>query len=70
MGYMKLIFRDVRPYLEGLYLGQRPHTGVNPANTSHCNNVGRMLGQRRRRWANIQPTSLQHLLFVGNASPW
>ena len=27
-----------------------------PANSIHLNNVGLMLGQRRRRWTNIKPT--------------
>ena len=30
-----------------------------PANTTHWNNVGLMSGQRRRRWANIEPTLFQ-----------
>ena len=33
-----------------------PHAWYNPANTTHWCNVGQMLGQRRRRWANIGPT--------------
>ena len=28
-------------------------------------NVGSMLGQRRRRWANIEPTLSEHLVFAG-----
>ena len=27
-----------------------------PANTRHCDSVGLMLDQRRRRWTNIKPT--------------
>ena len=36
-----------------------------PANTKHLANVGTMLGQRRRRWANIVPT-----LVSVNISPF
>ena len=39
--------------------------GLYPANTSRWPNVGLMLGQRRRRWANIKPTLGQHLVFEG-----
>ena len=38
---------------------------INPANTTHWNNVGLMLGQRRRRWANIKPTLFQCVVFAG-----
>ena len=36
-----------------------------PANTRHWTNVCLMLGQRRRRWANIKPTLVQRLVFAG-----
>ena len=36
-----------------------------PANTTHWSNVGLMLGQRRRRWANIKPTLFQSVVFAG-----
>ena len=36
-----------------------------PANTRRWTNVGLMLGQRRRRWANINPTLVQRLVFAG-----
>ena len=32
----------------------------------HSPNVGSMLGQRRRRWTNIDPTLSQLHLFVGD----
>ena len=32
---------------------------LNPANTTHWNNVGSMLGQRHRRWPNIKLTLFQ-----------
>ena len=35
------------------------------ANTRHWTNVGLMLGQRRRRWANIKPTLVQWVVFAG-----
>ena len=34
-----------------------------PANTTHWNNIGLMLGQRRRRWAKIKPTLFQWVVF-------
>ena len=33
--------------------------GRSPANTTHCSSVVSMLGQRRRRWTNIE-TTLDH----------
>ena len=36
-----------------------------PANTRRWTNVGLMLGQRRRRWANINTTLVQCLVFAG-----
>ena len=36
-----------------------------PANRKLWPNVGSMLGQRRRRWLNIEPTLGQCLIFVG-----
>ena len=36
-----------------------------PANTRHWAIVGSMLGQRRRRWTNIELTMAQCLLLVG-----
>ena len=36
-----------------------------PANTGHCPCVVSMLAQRRRRWANIEPTHGQCLVFAG-----
>ena len=38
-----------------------------PANTKRWPYVGLMLGQRRRRWANIKPTLGQPLVFAGMA---
>ena len=37
-----------------------------PENTIHSANVGLMLGQRRRRWANIKPTLAQWIVFAGD----
>ena len=36
---------------------------------AHLNTVGLMLGQRRRRWANIKPTVFQCVVFAGKAWP-
>ena len=43
----------------------RPLTlhGDIPANTTHLNNVGVTLGQRRRRWPNVTPTLLQRVVI-------
>ena len=38
-----------------------------PANTGHSHEAGLMLDQRRRRWANIKPTSGECLVFTGIA---
>ena len=38
---------------------------LSPANTIHCPIVGSMLGQRRRRWTNIEPALGQCLVFAG-----
>ena len=35
-----------------------------PANTRPCPIVGSMLGQRRRRWSNFEPTMGQWLVFA------
>ena len=35
------------------------------ANTVHSTNVGLMLGQRRRRWPNINPTLVECTVFAG-----
>ena len=39
---------------------------VLPANTSRLSNVGLILGQRRRRWPNINSTLDKRLLFAGS----
>ena len=39
---------------------------TDPANTRHPPNVGTMLGQSRRRWANIVPTLGGCLVFAGD----
>ena len=36
-----------------------------PASTRHWDSVGLMLGQRRRRWANIKPTLSQCIVLAG-----
>ena len=36
-----------------------------PENTRHWSNAGLMLGRRRRRWANMNPTLVQCLAFAG-----
>ena len=38
-----------------------------PANTIRWPNVGSKLGRRRRRWANIEPTLGQRIVFAGHA---
>ena len=43
--------------------------GINPENTTRSNNVGLMLGQRRRRWPNINPTFLYRVVVAGNHVP-
>ena len=40
-------------------------TWVTPENTRHWTNVGLMLGRRRRRRSNIDPTLVQCLVFSG-----
>ena len=37
-------------------IADRKKTGAPPVNTGHCPCVGSMLGQRRRRWVNVEPT--------------
>ena len=37
-----------------------------PANMRRCPNVGLLLGQRRRRWANSKPALGQRLMFAGH----
>ena len=41
-----------------------------PANTIHWNNVGLMLGQRRRRWFNVKTTLFQCIVFPGLTGQW
>ena len=36
-----------------------------PANTTRQTNVGSMLGWRRGRWSNIEPTLVQRVVFAG-----
>ena len=38
---------------------------TNPSKHDTLNNVGVMLGQRRRRWTNIRPTLSQCVVFAG-----
>ena len=38
----------------------------NPVNTRRSPNAGSMLGQRRRRWANIEPALGECLVIAGN----
>ena len=40
-----------------------------PTDTTRSTNVILLLGQRRRRWANIKTTLVQHLTLV-SAGPW
>ena len=35
----------------------------------HSPNAGLMLGQHRRRWANIEPALGEHLVFAGMTLP-
>ena len=39
------------------------HTAL-PTSIRHSPNVGLMLGQRRRRWANIKPTLGEYIVLV------
>ena len=43
-------------------------SGRDPANTVQCPIVGSMLGQRRRRWTNIETALGQCLVFAGESS--
>ena len=38
---------------------------IYPPNTRCSANAGSMLGQRRRRWTNIEPAFAEYLLFAG-----
>ena len=40
----------------------KTHMKPNPASTRHSTIVGLMLVQRRRRWANIEPTLVECLV--------
>ena len=48
------------------------HAGfdVLPASARCCANVGLMLGQRRRRWANNKAALAQRLAFAGLVGSW
>ena len=50
--------RDVQPMLVQCW--------ASVGNTRRSPNVGTMLVQRRRRWANIVPTLAERLVFAGN----
>ena len=39
--------------------------GNNLANTTHVNNAGLILAQRRRRWASIKPALFQCVVVAG-----
>ena len=41
-----------------------------PGSTKHSANVGSMLGQRRRRWLNIDAILAQYLVFAGHDSSY
>ena len=41
------------------------YTSPYPAGMRRWANVGLLLGQRRRQWANNKPTLAQHLMFAG-----
>ena len=43
----------------------RDRPTIFPVNTIHQPNVGSMLGQRRRRWPNIEPTLDQCIVLIG-----
>ena len=43
-------------------ISMKPHTNI-PAKI-RWSNVGSMLGRRRRRWANIEPTLGERLVFA------
>ena len=48
-----------------LCLADSQSGGCTPANTGHSPNVVSMLGQRRRRWANIETTLGEFSMFAG-----
>ena len=45
-----------------------PSATVRPRQTQYGLNVYLLLGQRRRRWANLKPTLGQRIVFVGTLS--
>ena len=51
-----------------LYMGTNYYSEPT-ANTRRPPNVGSMLGQRRRRWTNIEPTLGERLVFAGGHVP-
>ena len=60
----------VQSHMFAEIFSKRPRFGADwlgPANANnYCRiNVGLILGQRRRRWANSQPTMIQQLVFAG-----
>ena len=44
---------------------EEPHT-ISPGKHEALAHVGLMLGQRRRRWADVSPTLGQRLVFAGH----
>ena len=55
-------WRDVPPYPAEIYSGHQVR--YVQANARHWAIVGSMLGQRRRRWTNIEPTMAEWRVFV------
>ena len=46
-----------------------PGYETHPANTTRWNNDVLMLGQRRRRWANIKTSLFKRVVFAGETHP-
>ena len=52
-------------HIRKVYLFQQSDRNLQlPANTTRWRNAGMMFAQRRRRWANISPALLQHVVRV------
>ena len=57
---------DVKIYRRQILSIVRPRTErLNPANSKHLPNAVSMLGQRRRRWANIETALGECPVFAG-----
>ena len=55
-------------YLRTAAVNTLHYAGPNPTHTRHWSNAGLMLGQHRRRWDSIRPTSSQCSMSAGEVS--